>query len=221
MVVPSRSSCPPIKRVMNPQLDKWTGDFGNAYIRRSMLTADVVMKRCLTFRNIFYSFSHEPTSVLEVGCNIGSNLIALKPFIRPPHLLVGIEPNERARRIAQLGGVNVFPDCGQSINFNDDFFDMVFTCGVLIHCTLEEAEKVVNEMNRVSNRALMFMEYLCDEDKELPYRNDSNLLWKRPWPKHFKAWGLGEPLLSGYAGAEDGFDMINWWVYPKRRNHAV
>lgn len=158
----------------------------------------------------------DPTSILEVGCNIGGNLLALKPHVFPPGILIGVEPCERARRLGLINGLTIFPDCGQELHFLDDFFDLVFCCGVLIHCELEEAQKIVGEMNRVSKRLLMFMEYWNEDDVEVPYRKETNLLWTRPWSKHFKAWGLGEPMFGGFLNQEMGFDNVTFWIYSKK-----
>jgi SAM-dependent methyltransferase len=206
---------------MSIQLEKWAGYFGNDYTRRSLLSYETLVKRSMSFGTIFELLRAEPTvkydpaSVLEVGCNIGINLLALKPHIFSPGVIVGVEPNEIARRIAILNGVTVFPDCGQELSFLDGFFDLVFSCGMLIHCELEDAEKIVSEMKRVSSRLLMFLEYFATEDEEIPYRGETNLCWRRPWPTHFEKWGLGVPSFSGVLPIECGFDNVHWWIYKK------
>ncbi len=200
---------------MDSQLERWTRDFGNDYTRRSMLSPDILFKRSIAFGTIFGKLENDPISVLEVGCNIGGNLLALKPHVLPPGVIIGVEPNERARRIAVINGTFVFPDSGQELNFQDSFFDLVFTCGVLIHCELGEAEKIVWEMKRVSKRLLMFMEYFAETDEEIPYRKETEMLWRRPWPLHFQNWGLGNPIMSGFLTPEEGFDNVTLWIYQK------
>ncbi len=193
------------------------GNFGNDYTRRSLLTPDILFNRSIALGNILAQLKDDPTSILEVGCNIGGNLLALKPHIFPPGVIIGVEPCERARRIGLINGLTIFSDCGQELHFMDNFFDLVFTCGVLIHCQIEEARKIVEEMNRVSKRLLMFMEYWHEEDEEIPYRKEIELLWRRPWDKHFKNWGLGYPILKGFLNKEMGFDNVNFWIYSKKQ----
>jgi len=202
---------------MNSQLERWTGYFGNEYTRRSLLTPGMLFDRAMTFKALFTQMRGDPTSVLEVGCNIGGNLLSMKPLVNPPAVLVGVEPCERARRIGQLNGLTIYPDCGQDLNFLDDFFDLVFTCGVLIHCELEAAREIVCEMNRVSKRLLMFMEYYGERDEEMAYRDEKKLLWKRPWDKHFKEWGLGDPISFGLLKKDSGFDDVTFWLFNKQR----
>jgi hypothetical protein len=115
-----------------------------------------------------------------------------------------------------MWGLAVYPDFGHDLKFLDTFFDVVFTCGVLMHCDIEMAEKIADEMNRVSKRCLMFMEYFGNEDKEIPYREEKEYLWERPWPNYFKKWGFGEPAVYGFLEPDQGFDSINYWIYPKR-----
>lgn len=201
---------------MNSQLERWMGNFGNKYTRRSILSPKIIIDRSIAFANILFQLKEVQISVLEVGCNIGGNLLALKPYFPPPGFIIGVEPNEMARRIAQINDCIVFPDCGQKMNFMDRFFDLVFTCGVLIHCELSEAEKIVEEMNRVSKRYLMFMEYYEEQDREIPYREETELLWRRPWSEHFKKWGFDKPISSGFLPPEMGFDNVHWWVYERK-----
>ena len=156
-----------------------------------------------------------PVGVLEVGCNIGGNMVALLTFMQLPGYVVGVEPNDRARRVAEMSGMKVFPDIGQDLLFFDNFFDLVFCCGVLIHCDLKEAEKIAHEMYRISKRHILFMEYFSEKDQEVEYRDQKGLLWKRNWPEHFKAWGLGKQVSLGFASKNQGFDDVNWWVYKK------
>ncbi len=201
---------------MNPQLERWAGKFGDNYTLRNNITPELIKKRGDILKTIIAPLN--PINVLEVGCNIGINLIAMMSFMRPPSVLCGVEPNEKARRIASMSGINVFqvfPDCGQDLQFLDNFFDLVFCCGVLIHCELEEAGKIVKEMQRVSRKHLLFMEYFNKTDEEIEYRGEKGLLWKRNWPDHFKAWGLGKQISCGFAGKQQGFDDVHWWVYKK------
>ena len=198
---------------MSNQLDRWTGTFGDDYTQRNKVSQELIQKRAETLYKIISPLM--PVSILEVGCNYGTNLMACLPFMQPPAVMVGVEPNEKARRIAEIGGLNVYPDCGQDLHFFSDHFDLVFTCGVLIHCELEDAEKIVKEMLRVARRHVLFMEYFNKVDEEIEYRGETGLLWKRNWPEHFRQWGLGKQVSCGFANASQGFDDVHWWVYKK------
>src|SRR3546814_3908967 len=61
-----------------------------------------------------------PQSVLEVGCNIGRNLLALRHFVPELH---GIEPNPRACAIArglpELTGARIAEGDGFALPYGD------------------------------------------------------------------------------------------------------
>ncbi len=201
---------------MNPQLDAWTGAFGDEYTKRNLISPELIKKRTKTLSAIIKPLN--PASVLEVGCNMGLNLISCLGFLQLPAVVAGVEPNQKARRIAEMSGMQafkVFPDVGQNLGFFDEFFDLVFTSGVLIHCELSEAEKVAKEMLRVARKYVLFMEYFNKADVEIEYRGVKGLLWKRNWPEHFRTWGFGKQISCGFAGKEQGFDDVHWWVYKK------
>lgn len=201
---------------MNPQLAAWTGEFGNNYTQRNQINPELIKKRAKTLEIIIKPLT--PVSILEVGCNIGINLIACLPFMRPPAVVAGVEPNLKARRIAEITGMQafrVFPDIGQNLEFFDSFFDLVFTCGVLIHCELSDAEKAAKEMLRVAKKQVLFMEYFNKTDMEMEYQGIKGLLWKRNWPEYFKSWGFGKQISCGFAGKDQGFDDVHWWIYKK------
>ncbi len=198
------------------QLEQWTGEFGDNYTKRNFLSPELIKKRSKKFEEIIKPLI--PVSLLEVGCNIGLNLIACLSFMRPPAVLAGVEPNQKARRVAEMSGMQafkIFSDVGQNLNFFDGFFDIVLTCGVLIHCELSDAEKISREMLRVARKYVLFMEYFNKADEEIEYRGIKGLLWKRNWPEHFKNWGFGKQISCGFASKEQGFDDVHWWVYKK------
>jgi len=173
-------------------------------------------KRAKVFETILKPFN--PVSVLEVGCNIGINLISCLTFMFPPAVVAGVEPNRKARRIAEIVGMQafkVFEDIGQNLDFYDSYFDVVFSCGVLIHCDLRDAEQVAKEMLRVARKYVLFMEYFNKKDEEVEYRGVKGLLWKRNWPEYFRSWGFGKQVSCGFAGKDKGFDDVHWWVYKK------
>lgn len=198
---------------MNPQINAWIGKFGDDYTKRNVPTESLIKGRIEVLKQIIEPL--KPMGIIEIGCNIGINLIAIGTFLRLPNWLCGIEPNERARRIAEIGNLKVYSDYGHALKFVDKFADLLFTCGVLIHCELGEAEKIVVEMVRVSKKYLLFMEYFNKTDEEIEYRGEKGLLWKRNWPEHFKTWGLNKQISCGFAGKHQGFDDVHWWVYKK------
>ena len=147
-------------------------------------------------------------SILEVGCNSGPNLYLLaKKF--PQAQIVGIDINSKAvqygnAQFAQEGIPNVQLLVGKADElgqFQDKSFDVVFTRAVLIHIGPDKIKNIVEEMIRVSRRALILMEGQCFE----PQDEDPNGMgiycsgiWKawRMWRRDYVA------LLKQYVPAE-------------------
>ena len=87
------------------QLDAWSGDFGKQYALRNQITPVAVEQRRLAFSHIFDYFEKgdEPSSILEIGCNIGINLNALIKVTNAE--LHAIEPNQAALEILAESGL--------------------------------------------------------------------------------------------------------------------
>src|SRR3546814_8043239 len=111
-----------------------------------------------------------PQSVLEVGCNIGRNLLALRHFVPELH---GIEPNPRACAIArglpELTGARIAEGDGFALPYGDASVDLVFTSGVLIHVAPDDLGRMVDEVVRVARRYVLCIEYFSHEPQAVKY----------------------------------------------------
>jgi 2-polyprenyl-6-hydroxyphenyl methylase/3-demethylubiquinone-9 3-methyltransferase len=87
---------------------------------------------------------------LDIGCGGG---ILAEEFARVGYKVTGIDPSEpsleEARKHAKKVGLDIEYNLGfgEDIPFDDETFDMVYTCDVLEHVT--NLEKVINETARV------------------------------------------------------------------------
>jgi len=90
--------------------------------------------------------------VLEVGCNVGNQLLLLKEMGYTN--LWGIELQDYAVEIARkrTSGINIVKGSAFDIPYKDAFFDLVFTSGVLIHIPPDHINKVLDEIYRCTNR---------------------------------------------------------------------
>lgn len=116
-----------------------------------------------------------PSSFLEIGCNSGPNLYILaKRF--PDAEIRGIDINSRAVQkgnewFTQEGISNVKLLVGKADDlrqFQDKSFDVVFTDAVLIYIGPDKIKKVMQEMLRVTSKALIFLEWHCFDSKCSP-----------------------------------------------------
>jgi pseudaminic acid biosynthesis-associated methylase len=201
------------------QLQAWEGEFGRAYTDRNVVDWHV---RVPAFRVMLSGLTLG--RVLEVGCNRGHNLLTLSHVLGEETDVVGIEPNRYALGIARSlvgdrGAVlrgNIF-----DLPFKAGYFDLVLTAGVLIHIPLDSLHVAIRELDRVSGRFMLVVEYFAEQETLIPYRGHDDLLWKRNFPSHFQQCLPGVGLVrSGYWGPEDGFDRAHWWLSEKRAGVA-
>jgi len=171
------------------QMKFWKGDFGNEYTERNTGDWDNFYKEQwgitrTALNKDFLSKIKKESTILEVGCNLGNQLKILEKdgFTN----LYGIEINKKALTIARNNkSFNLVEGSALDIPFKDDYFDLVFTSGVLIHISPKDLPTVIDEMYRVSNKYIWCFEYFSDECKEIEYRGNKNRLWKNNFMKLF------------------------------------
>lgn len=190
----------------------WQGSFGDAYTERNAAAA---AKREPFWRGILGNYPCE--RVLEVGCNLGANLQWIARFI-PPNAVYGVDINEGAleRVRGALPGVNAVWSKARELPFRDSYFDLVFTCGVLIHQPPDTLPEVMNEIVRCSRRYILAAEYYAETPEEIPYRGQQGALFKADfgaiYRKRYPALRL---LKQGNLTKEDGWDNVTYWLFEK------
>lgn len=155
----------------------WAGEFGMEYQQRNvgegLLSSNVAL-----FTRILAS-TRGVKSVLELGCNIGNNLIALNR-INKDLALTAYEINEAAA--AKAAALNVGKVvCGTVIEPlpATETYDLTYTKGVLIHINPDELNKVYDNLVRLSNRYVMVSEYYNPTPVTVNYRGNNDRLFKR------------------------------------------
>lgn len=115
--------------------------------------------------------------ILEVGCNIGNNLRVFGTDLN----VYGIDMNEKALEIAKQRLPNFKFKKGliTDIPFDDNYFDLVFTRGVLIHIHLDDMQNAMKELFRVSNKWIFNLEYFGKDNKMIKWKRGDDLLWYR------------------------------------------
>ena len=197
------------------QLEVWKGEFGQAYTDRNAIDWHV---RVPAFQEMLRGLSLE--RALEVGCNRGHNLLAVSHVTGPDTEVIGIEPNPYALKIARSSDPAITAIRGSvyDLPFKDGYFDLAFTAGVLIHIPLANLPAAMKEIGRVTRKYILCIEYFAEEETEIRYREQANLLWKRDFLKHYTDSIPGlKKLRSGFWDAKDGFDRANWWLLERER----
>ncbi len=151
--------------------------------------------------------------VLELGCNRGHNLVALREILGKETELIGVEPGPYAREIARAAGVDARDADAFGLPFPDGHFDLVFTAGVLIHVALEDLPRAMRKVYRCSRRYVLAVEYFSEQETAIPYRGHQSLLWKRDFLRHYQT--LFRELTLVRQGYFDEWDRSNWWLLEK------
>ncbi len=194
------------------QLKLWKSDFGRSYTDRNDFEKP---ERVTSWQRVLEGVT--PKRVLEVGCNVGWNLVYLTRVGVPE--LYGIEPQpyavERARQ--RCPDFGVLQGTAFDLPFRDGYFDMVFTSGVMIHIGPQDLPLALDEIYRCSRRWIVAIEYDHATEQEIEYRGHAGALWKRD---HGKVWQARYPSLREIRtielGTADGYDDCTAHVFEKR-----
>lgn len=173
--------------------EAWSGEFGKEYTDRNLMSLDELDQLYVdnygvrrTEINEKFLTGLDTDRILEVGCNVGNQLILLKKMGYTN--LWGIELQSHAVEIARnrTRGINIVKGSAFDIPYKNGFFDLVFTSGVLMHISPEEINGALDEIYRCTNRYIWGFEYYSSSGYQaVNYRGDSNLLWKTDFAKLF------------------------------------
>lgn len=177
---------------MDFQKQKWSTEFGKEYTDRNIYTPNELdefykkqygVTRSEMNKNFFSEFLDKDSKILEVGCNVGNQLRLLQSM--GYNNLYGIELQDYAVEKAKefTKGINIIKGMADDIPFKDEYFDLVFTSGVLIHINPESIKKVLEEIYRCSNDYIFGFEYFSDNYEKINYRGNDDLLWKTDFSK--------------------------------------
>jgi len=134
--------------------------------------ADFIYHTCLAL---------EVKTVCEIGCNVGNNL---QSFPDEYHV-GGIDINEHSIELAEqkyphieFGVKNI-----TKTDFPDNYFELVFTRGLMIHFTKPQVHEAIHEMMRISKKYIFHLEYVGKDGESVPYDVG---LWKRNMKEYYK-----------------------------------
>jgi pseudaminic acid biosynthesis-associated methylase len=190
----------------------WAGEFGDAYVERNR----AVGEHRATFWNSIIG-RYPVKRVLEVGCNLGTNLGPIAATI-PAQNVYGIDINLKALAALHhaLPQVNAVWGSARELPFRDCWFDLTFTMGVLIHQPDSALPLVMAEIVRCSKRYILCGEYFSAEAIEVAYRDQPRSLFKRDYGCLYKELFPELSLLdTGFLSKEQGWDDVTYWLYEK------
>lgn len=204
-------------RTKSEQETFWEGSFGDEYTSRNRDAYGGYAQRRPFFEDLL-RLTEGIRSVCEFGANAGQNLRLIQQ-INPELGLMGVEVNARAcDEMRRLRGIEVVRSSIQDFSSNVRF-DLVFTCGVLIHIDPASLPGIYRKLVDLSNRYVLLNEYYNPRPMELDYRGHGAKLFKRDF--------AGELLdtCSDVALVDYGFlwkrchpawDNTTWFLLEKR-----
>lgn len=155
----------------------WKGEFGNHYVSRNRGQAWVSSN--LAFFSRALARAQQVNSVLELGANIGLNLMALRQLL-PGVEASAVEINEQAASELQANLPEVDVHLSSILDFEPtSTWDLVFTKGVLIHMNPDCLPTVYGLMYKSSARYILISEYYNPTPTQTVYRGHADRLFKR------------------------------------------
>jgi pseudaminic acid biosynthesis-associated methylase len=123
--------------------------------------------------------------ILEVGCNLGNQLVLLQGMGFTN--LYGVEVQEHALEAARARNRHLQLTLASAFDlpFEDGYFDLVFTAGVLIHISPDDLPLALDEIHRCTRQYVMGSEYYAPSSTEVNYRDHSRLLWKMNYAEQY------------------------------------
>ena len=213
--IPMTSQCD-----VSSQVAFWKGAFGTSYLERNIPNPSALASRTRMWERVLSPISNTlPSSILEVGANIGINLHALAGLTTSN--LYAVEPNTQARHELAKSKIvpteHIFDGIASALPFGDQTIDFVFTSGVLIHVHPEDLLASTAEMYRVSSRYIACIEYFSDKPEEINYRGNKGMLFKRDfgafWLDNFPNIKLLDYGFFWKRATQ--IDNLTWWLFEK------
>ncbi len=202
----------------SPQEEFWAEEFGDAYISRNQ-SAKLLASNAFLFADIFSSLDLIPQTFLEIGANIGMNVRAIQT-LSPEAQFTGIEINKQACKILAETGCHVVESSIADAQITSKF-DFVFSKGVLIHLAPDQLQSTYKKMYEWSNRFILIAEYYNPVPVTIPYRGNTDRLFKRDFAGEFLDLFQNVKLRDfGFAYHRGLFpqDDINWFLLEKTSN---
>lgn len=189
----------------------WEGEFGTEYAKRCDF--DPAM-RCNFWKKIL-ELANDAKSVCELGANIGINLKAMN-MLKSGLELYGVEANKTAcDKMAQADYIKAIHTPIQEFT-PDRKFNLVFTCGVLIHINPNDLPEIYKKMYEWSDEYILINEYFNPKPVAIEYRGNTDRLFKRDFAAEFMEANKGKVKLVDYGflwnKAEPAWDNTTWFL---------
>ncbi len=202
---------------VSDQEEFWRGNFGDAYSDRNN-TPELIGSNIELFAKMVDWGSVD--SVLELGCNIGFNLMAIHS-LNKKIALYGVDLNKKAVQMAaKQSPANVFvASATDQLPEQIPQCEFVFSKLVLIHCDPSRRKNFYKNLFDMSSRYICICEYHNQTPIELSYRGFEEKLFKDDFAGEFlelfdvslKDYGFIYHRDISFRGQDD----MNWFLFEK------
>ena len=175
------------------QAQVWQGEFGREYTDRNTLDLEEMNRLWsanygLSRRDVNRLFLRDipkDASFLEVGCNVGNQLLQLQELGYTNLSAVEVQPYAVEIAQSRLEDVSIRQGSALSLPYESDSFDVVFTSGVLIHIAPQDLPRAMEEIHRCTKTYIWGAEYYAPDVERVNYRGHDGLLWKMDYAKRY------------------------------------
>lgn len=203
----------------------WQGEFGKGYVERN--DSQIRVASNIRLFSQILSRTLDVKSVLELGSNIGQNLVAIHSLL-PEAKLTAVEINNDAADILESWGqAEVIRGSILELDKPSQAkYDLTFTKGVLIHINPDHLSKAYQALYENSKRYILVAEYFNPFPVSIPYRGHDDKLFKRDFAGDLIDMYTDLKLVDyGFCYKRDpNFkqDDITWFLLEKgeRTNHV-
>ena len=199
---------------MSEQESFWRGEFGDSYTERNSRIDQ--HQSNLFFWSKIISLAGPLHNVLELGCNRGLNLDAIK-ILSPNTTTFGVEINQQAADKAAQSHQVFNKSLGDNIS-GLPVADLTFTSGVLIHINPDMLPVVYDKLYSYSSKYIMIKEYFSTQPQEITYRGHESRLWKRDFASELWKDRNLKLIDYGFCWRYDPVapqDDLNWFLFEK------
>jgi len=171
------------KNLMNSQEKLWQSQFGSNYISRN--NSDQLLKsKIFHFLKIMRGGGYKINSIIELGSNIGLNLIALNRIYKNL-LITAVEINKKACfYLSKIKNVKIINDSILKFKTRRKF-DLVLMSGILIHIAPKNLPKLYKKIDKLSKKYILICEYYNPHPVNILYRGKKNQMFKRDFAGEF------------------------------------
>ncbi len=175
------------------QSREWATDFGREYTDRNILgpveldalwTTNYGVNRT-SLNHKFLGEVPKTARILEVGCNVGNQLLLLHGMGYTNLHGVDVQSYAVERAQKRIPGGSILEASALEIPLPDSSFDLVMTSGVLIHIAPTDLPKVLSEIHRLAKTWILGSEYYAPSSTEINYRGNESLLWKDDFSQRY------------------------------------